>query len=86
MLDERGNERKIRRSTSACGVDGLEEGHRYRLDVARGPLMGIWWRWGTKEDVLVDQGNLKWDLSSLSPEQTPLDVEPIDGVQFCVEA
>lgn len=84
-LDEQGNERKIRRSTRACGVDGLESGHRYRVDVSRGKLMGIWWRWGTKDDVLVDEGSLDWNLSSLPPEQAPLEVGQIDGVEFSVE-
>lgn len=84
-LDEQGNERKVRRSTKACGVDGLESGHRYRVDVARGELMGIWWRWGTKDDVLVDEGSLDWNLTSFPPEQAPLEIEPINGVEFRVE-
>jgi hypothetical protein len=86
-LDEQGNELKIRRSTKGCGVDGLEAGHRYRVDVARGALMGLWWRWGTKDDgdILVDPGSTDWDLTSLSPEQAPLEVGLIDGVEFDVE-
>ena len=83
-LDEHGNERKIRRSTRACGVDGLEGGHRYRLDVVRGQLMGIWWRWGMKDDVLVEPGSREWNM--IPPEPTPLEVGSVDGVEFCVEA
>lgn len=56
--DGEGNERKTHRSTIGCGVDGLERGHHYKVDVARGGLMGIWWRWGTKEEILVEQGSL----------------------------
>ena len=85
MLDEQGNELKIRQSTQGCGVDGLESGHRYKVDVARGGLMGAWWRCGTKEDILVDQGSLDWNLSSLSPEPIPLEVGEIDGVEFSIE-
>lgn len=47
--------RKARRSVFACGVDGLEPGHRYRVDVARGPLLSFWWRWGTRDEVLGDE-------------------------------
>lgn len=32
-LDERGKEMRVRRSTKACGVDGLERGHRYKVDL-----------------------------------------------------
>lgn len=42
--------------------------------------MGIWRRWGTKDDVLVDQGSLDWNLSSLPPEQAHLEVGPTDRV------
>lgn len=84
-LDEQGNERKVRRSTQACGVDGLESGHRYSVDVCGKKLMGIWWRWGTKDDVMVDERSLDWDWSSFPPEQAPLEIEEIDGVEFSVE-
>lgn len=84
-LDEQGNERKIRRSTQGCGVDGLESGHTYRVDVARDKLMGLWWRWGTKEEILVDHSSRDWNLSSLQQEQSPLEVEHIEGVEFSVE-
>ena len=84
-LDEQGNERKIRRSTKGCGVDGLE-GSRpcYKVDVSRGSLMGVWWRWGTKEEMLVDSGATEWTLSSLPAEQTPLEIEQIAGAQFSI--
>lgn len=36
-LDERGKKTGARRSTDACGLDGLERGHRYnKVDVKRG--------------------------------------------------
>ena len=85
VLDEQGNELKIRRSTKACGVDGLESGHRYKVNIARGALMGLWWKWGTKEEMLVEPGSLHWSFSELSPEQVPLEVGQIDEVEFNVE-
>ena len=36
QVDEQDNELKIRRGTKGCRVDGLESGHRYRVDVAEG--------------------------------------------------
>lgn len=84
-LDEQGNERKIRRSTQGCGVDGLESGHSYRVDIAQHKLMGLWWRWGTKEEILVDPGSRDWNLSSLQKETSPLKVEHGEGVEFRVE-
>jgi hypothetical protein len=83
VRDEEGNELKIRRSTSGCGVDGLEGGHHYRVDVTQGSLTGIRWWWGTKEEVMVDPGSLDWNI--LPGEQTPLDIGPIEGVEFSVE-
>ena len=83
-LDEQGNEMKIRRGTKGCGVDGLEPGHEYKVDVAKGSLMGIWWRWGTKEEILVEPGSLHWNLSDLAPEQSPLEIGNIEGVNFSV--
>ena len=87
VLDDEGNERKIRRSVHARGVDGLEPGHRYRLDVKRGELWGMWWRWGTKEGFLVDAdsppGQRMW--SPDQSEQSPLDFKPIEGIEFSVE-
>lgn len=85
VVDEQGNERDLRRSRRGCGVDGLESGHRYKVDVARGKLMGIRWWWGTKEDIMVEPGDLHWNLSELLPEQTPLEIGQIEGVEFSVE-
>ena len=84
-LDEQGNELKIRRGVEGCGVDGLESGHRYRVDVAKGSLMEIWWWWGTREDVLVEPGDLRWSLTELVPEQAPLEIADIEGAEFNVE-
>lgn len=83
MREKEGNELKIRRSSKGCGVDGLEGGHRYRVNVMRGSLMGVTWWWGTKEEVMVDPGALTWNL--LPGEQSWLDVGRIEGVEFSVE-
>ena len=84
-LDEQGNEMKIRRSVHAQGVDGLQPGHRYRLDVKAGALQGMWWRWGTKEDFLVNPDSSDRMWSADQSEQGALEFEPIEGLEFCVE-
>ena len=47
--------------------------------------MGIWWRWGTKEEMMVEAGNVHWNLTELKPEQSPLEIGEIGGVEFSVE-
>ena len=84
-LDDHGNEMKIRRSIHAQGVDGLETGHRYRLDVKKGDLQGIWWRWGTKDDFLVDPDSSDRMWSADQSEQGVIEFEPIEGIEFGVE-
>jgi len=84
-LDENGKEMKIRRSVHAQGVDGLEVGHRYRLDVVPEKLEGLWWRWGTKDEVLVDRGSPDCMLSRKQSEQVALNFDPIVGIEFNVE-
>lgn len=84
-LDEQGKEMKIRRSVHAHGVDGLEAGHRYRLEVAPQKLQGLWWRWGTKEEVLVDRGSPDCMLSREQSEQVALQFGPIKSIEFSVE-
>lgn len=86
VLDEQGNELRIRRSNRGCGLDGLEVGHRYKVGVTRGPLMGLWWRWGTKEEFQVEPGEPRWTLDAVTPEQVPLEVGPIDEVEFSIES
>jgi len=85
VLDENGKEMKVRRSVYAQGVDGLEVGHRYRLDVVPEKLQGLWWRWGTKDEVLVDERNPDRMLFPEQSEQVALDFGPIDGIEFNVE-
>jgi hypothetical protein len=85
-LDEHGNETGIRRPGFACGVDGLEPGHRYRLSVDRETVANSWWRWGTTEDgILVDKGSRDWSLSSIESKDAPLEVGEINDVEFSVE-
>ena len=84
-LDEHGNEMKIRRSIHAQGVDGLQSGHRYKLDVKFGDLQGMWWRWGTKDDFLVDPDSSDRMWSADQSEQVALEFEEIEGIEFSVE-
>lgn len=81
-VDGEGREIRVRRSTRGCGVDGLESGHTYRVDVKREAMEGIWWRWGEKEDFLVEEGSLDWNLSALKPEGMGVRVGEIEGVEF----
>lgn len=74
--------RTARRSVFACGVDGLEPGHRYRVEVAKAPLMSFWWVWGTKEDILVEPGSQDWGLGNVQAEEMPLEIGEIEGVEF----
>ena len=80
----------------ACGVDGLEPGHRYRLSLASKPRVGWnvvrWWEYGTKEQVLGGNGDgaqldgrrVKW-----GPGPHPaivLDIASVEGAEFeCAE-
>ena len=84
-LDEHGNEMRIRRSIHARGVDGLEPGHHYKFDVKPGEMQGMWWRWGTKEDFLVNADDPDRMWSADQSEQGALEVEPIEGIEFRVE-
>ncbi|KAI0193454.1 hypothetical protein F4808DRAFT_475328 [Astrocystis sublimbata] len=53
--DEQGNERKIRRSSKATGVDGLEPGHTYSVGLNMESLRACWWAPVTKDEILVNQ-------------------------------
>lgn len=53
-LNDKGEQRKIRRSTKATGVDGLEAGHSYCVGVDLERLGRVKWAYKTKEEVLVD--------------------------------
>ncbi|KAI4265632.1 MAG: hypothetical protein L6R38_009281 [Xanthoria sp. 2 TBL-2021] len=76
---------KARRSVFACGVDGLEPGHRYSVSVAKGKLMSVWWVWGTKDDILVDPESQDWGLDNVQAEEAPLEIEGIESVEFEIE-
>lgn len=82
--EETGKERTTRRSVRGSGVDGLESGHRYRVDVEREAIEGVWWRYGTKEDVMVEKGDRGWNLNEAGPEEGKLEVleAEILGVEF----
>jgi hypothetical protein len=72
-LDENGNERNIRRSRFATGVDGLEPGHEYVIGLNKEVLKRVWWAPVGKEDVFVE-GNAEgsyaqdydWEKTALS--------------------
>ncbi|KAL8712687.1 MAG: hypothetical protein Q9220_003219 [cf. Caloplaca sp. 1 TL-2023] len=76
-----------RRSTRVRGVDGLEAGHRYRLDVSEEGLQLGWWKWGTKDDILVDPDSPPNNrpLYSVEREYANLKVDAVDDIGFSVE-
>ncbi|KAL8969418.1 MAG: hypothetical protein Q9183_002004 [Haloplaca sp. 2 TL-2023] len=74
-----------RRSIFACGVDGLEPGHRYSISVAKERLMSFWWIWGTKDDLLVDPESREWGLHNIQAERGPLEIGEIADVEFDIE-
>ncbi|KAI1180321.1 hypothetical protein F4777DRAFT_310818 [Nemania sp. FL0916] len=53
--DENGNERKVRRSKQATGVDGLEPGHTYSVTLNMDDLRKYWWAPVAKDEILVDR-------------------------------
>jgi len=76
----------------ACGVDGLEPGHRYVLSLASKPRVRWdiirWWEYGTKEQVLHadgDGGRLDGRRVKFGPgrhEAIVVDSARIWGVEF----
>ena len=77
--------RTARRSAFACGVDGLEPGHRYTISVAKASLMSLSWKRGTKDDILVDSESKDWNVSAVQWEESALDIEYGEAVDFLVE-
>lgn len=82
--EETGEEKRTKRSVQGCGVDGLESGHRYRVNVEREAIEGVWWRYGSKDDVMVEEGSRKWNLAEIEPGEGKLEVieKEISGVEF----
>jgi hypothetical protein len=72
---------KIRRSTQATGVDGLEPGHRYSIGVDVEQLKKCLWAPATKEEILVDareEGQYLTDYERLVRNR-PLDAQYEEG-------
>lgn len=82
--EETGKEKRTRRSVQGCGVDGLESRHRYRVDVEMEAIEGVWWRYGTKEDLMTEEGSREWNLSEVEPGGGKLELVggEIPGVEF----
>ncbi|TIA07630.1 hypothetical protein D6C81_09397 [Aureobasidium pullulans] len=71
-LDDYGNERKIRRSTKATGVDGLEPGHQYLVRLNHELLERSKWTPARKEEVLVDHQGKGSSFQEYPWETSPL--------------
>ncbi|KAI4190290.1 MAG: hypothetical protein L6R41_000903 [Letrouitia leprolyta] len=54
--DRDGNPKSWRMGPKGTGVDGLESGKRYGVDVNMEKLKGVWWQWGERDDILVEGG------------------------------
>lgn len=65
MLDEYGNLTSARSGTIGNGVNGLKSGKRYRVEVNRDMLDGIWWKWGEREEIMVERGDREWSLDGV---------------------
>lgn len=63
-LDEHGREMKLRRSMFATGVDGLEPGHEYKVDVNTESLRNCLWTSTNIDEILVDQNGSGSDMHS----------------------
>ena len=77
--------------SGACGVDGLEAGHRYALSLSgshRVPWDSIrWWEYGTKEQVLSGEDGVGLDGRTVryghGPHETiKLDISGIHALVF----
>lgn len=76
----------------ACGVDGLEPGHRYALSLAGKPRLTWnsirWWEYGRKEQILQidgDKGGLDGRKVRFGPgphERILVDIASIGFVEF----
>ncbi|KAL8943904.1 MAG: hypothetical protein Q9216_000798 [Gyalolechia sp. 2 TL-2023] len=81
--DKDGNPTSSRMGTKGSGVNGLESGKRYRVDVNLEKLRKTWWIWGTRDDVLVDERSLEWNLSELKRGEGELQLAgKVEGVEF----
>ena len=65
VLDEYGNLTSARSGTIGNGVNGLKSGKRYRVEVNRDMLDGIWWKWGEREEIMVERGDREWSLDGV---------------------
>ncbi|KAL8757090.1 MAG: hypothetical protein Q9184_004309 [Pyrenodesmia sp. 2 TL-2023] len=82
VLDEHGNPTSSRRGTKGIGVDGLESGKRYKVDINQEKLGPVWWKWGERDDILVEPGDRDWSLSLLEKSTGDITWQVGEGVEF----
>lgn len=82
VVDERGNPTNARRGIKGIGVDGLESGKRYRVDVNSVKLRTVWWKWGERDEIMVDEGDWGWNLSELEKGEGDAEWDVGEGVEF----
>ncbi|KAL9059831.1 MAG: hypothetical protein Q9206_001292 [Seirophora lacunosa] len=82
VVDENGDPTGARCGTRGSGVNGLESGKRYKVDVNRKKLGSVWWKWCEKEDVLVEPGDRRWNLFEVESGEGEVRWEIGDGVEF----
>lgn len=69
------------------GVHGLEPGHRYRLSISMEDIRKRvwWWRWGTKDDFLVDHEHPDPWFNDKLFQPARIKFKEIQGIEFSVE-
>ncbi|KAL8916909.1 MAG: hypothetical protein Q9208_008273 [Pyrenodesmia sp. 3 TL-2023] len=81
-LDAHRNPRNARRGTRGVGVDGLESGKRYKVEINSEKLESVWWKWGERDDILVEPGDSAWPLYAIERSEGNVVFQVGDGVEF----
>ena len=82
VVDEHGNPTSARRGTRGSGVDGLESGKRYKVGVHSDQLSEVWWKWGERDEIMVEQGDRAWNLSEVVEGQGDIAWQVGEEVEF----
>lgn len=82
VVDKHRNPTSARKGIKGIGVNRLESGKRYKVDINKEKLDLVWWKWGERDDVLVEQGDRAWNLSEVAKSEGDLIWQVGEGVEF----